>query len=62
MTHPEMCAQTLAAYLRRVRLTRSVPALHALANEIERQFPCDEATPRLLAVIGVRAKRLAGAN
>ena len=31
---------------RRVRL---IPALHALADEIEREYPIDEATPRLLA-------------
>ena len=37
MTHPEMSAPTLALSLRRLRRTRSVPALHALADEIERE-------------------------
>ena len=62
MTHPEMSAATLAVYLRRIRLTRSVAALSALAAEITREFPTDEATPRLLAVIALKVKRLAGAN
>jgi len=52
----------LVRYLRRIRLTRSVPALHALADEIEREYPTDEATPRLLCVIAVKAARLAGKN
>ena len=34
MTHPEMSAPTLALYLRRIRLTRSVSALHALAESL----------------------------
>ena len=36
------------------RLTRSVPALHALADEIKREFLTDEATPRLLAKGDIR--------
>jgi len=39
-----MSALVLAPYLRRIRLTRSTPALHALANEIEHKFADDEAT------------------
>ena len=62
MTHPEMSAATLAVYLRRIRLTRSVAALSALAAEINREHPTDDATPRPFGVIGVRVKRLAGAN
>ncbi|MDA1196210.1 MAG: hypothetical protein O2894_13655 [Planctomycetota bacterium] len=62
MTHSEMSATQLGLYLRRIRLTRSVPALHALADEIERKFLTDEATPRLLAVIEVKTARMAGKN
>ena len=62
MIHSEMSAPTLALYLRRIGLARSVPALAALAHEIERRYRGDEATPRLLAVIALRVKRLAGAN
>lgn len=60
MTNPEMSAPMLALYLRRIRLTRSVPGLYALADEIDREFPDDEATPRLLAAIAVSVERLAG--
>ena len=59
---PAMSAPTLALYLRHIRLTRAIPALHALADEIKRGQPNDEATPRLLAVITVRIKRLASKN
>ena len=52
----------LALYLRRIRLTRSVLALKALADEIEQQYPTDEATPRLLDVIAVKVARLATSN
>ena len=45
---PAASAPTLALYIRRIRLTRSVPALNALADEINREFPTDEATRRLL--------------
>lgn len=62
MTHPEMSAPTLALYLRRIRLTRSVPVLHAMAVEIERRFPNDEATPRLIGVIAIKAARLVEAQ
>jgi len=58
-THPEMSAPILGRYLRRIRLTRSASALRALAAEIERRFPDDEATPRLLGLIAVKAARLA---
>ena len=34
MPNPELSAPTLAFYLRRIRLTRSVPALHALAESL----------------------------
>lgn len=61
-TYPEMSAQMLAVYLRRIRLTRRVPALQALAREIALRFPDDEATPRLLGVIAVKANRIAGSN
>ncbi len=60
MTPPAMSATKLGLFLRRIRATRSVPALHSLADEIEREFPSDEATPRLLAVIAVRVTRPAG--
>jgi hypothetical protein len=52
----------LARYLRRIRITRSVPALHARASEIERDYPTDEATPRLLALAVLRVKPIAGEN
>ena len=61
-THPEMSAPTLAVYLRRIRLTRRVPALQALAHEIETRFPADEATPRLLSVIAGKATQIAASN
>ncbi len=41
-THSEMSAPPLADYRRRIRLTRSVPALHALAHEIQERFPREE--------------------
>jgi hypothetical protein len=50
-----MSAATIALKLRRIRLTRSVPALYALADKFERQFADDEATPRLLGVIATMA-------
>lgn len=58
----EMSARTLAHYLRRTRLTQSVPALRALADEIERRFGYDEAARRLIGVIAAKAARLAAAN
>jgi len=48
MTKPELSAAQLARYLRRSGLKRSAPAVHALGAEINRKFPADEATPRLL--------------
>lgn len=57
-----MTGPMLGTYLRRIRFARSVPALIALANEIATMFPADEATPRLLGVIQVKAKRLASVN
>ena len=51
----------MAHYLRRIRLTCSVPALHALADEIERQFPDDEKTSQLFGVIAAKFERLAKA-
>ena len=62
MIQSEMSATELAAYLRRIRHTRSVPMLHALADELRRDYPTDEATPRLFGVIVAKANRLAGAN
>ena len=61
-TDPEMSAPTLGIFLRRIRLTRSIPALHDLADEIELRFPEDEATSRLRGVIASKAKRPAEAN
>ena len=61
-TLPEMSAPTLASFLRRIQRTHAVPALQAIAEEISRQFPTDEATPRLLGMIARKVKRLAGAN
>jgi hypothetical protein len=52
----------LAYYLRRIRLTHSVPALQRLANEIEAQYPEDGATPRLKGVIAAKEARLIEAN
>lgn len=57
-----MSASLLAFYLRRIRLSRRVPRLHELAREIELQFPSDEATSRLLAVLATKIQRLARAN
>ncbi len=48
MTYSKMTAATLALYLRRIQLTRAVPALNSLSAKINREFPTDEATPRLL--------------
>ena len=59
---PEMSAPTLGRYLGRIQLTHAVSALHALAREIERRFPEDEATARLLGVIALKLERLALAN
>ena len=58
----EMSARMLAYYLRRIRLTHSVPALQRLANEIEAQYPEDGATPRLKGVIAAKEARLIEAN
>ena len=60
--HLEMSAPMLARYVRRIRLTRRVPALSALARETERRFPDDEATPRLLGVIATKTTRIAVSN
>ena len=62
VTRETPSATMLAMYLRRIGITRSVSALNALADEIERAYPNDEATPRLLGVIAVKAAQLAGAN
>ncbi len=59
---PEMSAPELAVYLRRIRLTHSVADLQALTREIERVFPTDEATPRLMAMIGLKAAQLTKSN
>lgn len=48
--HVRMTAIELGLYLRRIRFTRSAPVLHAIAAEVERQFPSDEATPRVVAM------------
>lgn len=61
-TDAAMSAPMLAVFLRRIRLTRRVPALQALAHEIALRFPDDEATPQLLGVIVLSAMRLAGAR
>ncbi|MDA1081987.1 MAG: hypothetical protein O2973_09990 [Gemmatimonadetes bacterium] len=55
-----MSATQLGLYLRRIRLTRSIPALYALSDEIERELPTDEAMPRLLAMIAVKAGSAGG--
>ena len=60
--YADSSAAQLALYLRRIRLTRSVLTLKALADEIEQQYPTDEATPRLLDVIAVKVARLATSN
>jgi hypothetical protein len=57
-----MLARRLAYFLRRIRLTQSVPALHSLANEITAEYSEDEATPRLLGLIAAKAARLTGAD
>lgn len=45
-----------------LRTTASAPALNALAAEIKWDYPTDEATPRLLAVIAAKAARMAEKN
>ena len=61
-TQSEMSAPMLGLYLRSICLTHALPALNAIAEEIGRRFPADEATPRLLSVIAIKATRLAEAN
>jgi hypothetical protein len=58
----EMPALEAAHFLRRIRLTHSVPALTTLAGEISERFPDDDFTSRLLGVIGVKTARLSSAN
>ena len=41
---PEMSGPEMEVYLRRIRLPHSVSDLLALAREVERAFPTDEAT------------------
>ena len=52
----------MARYLRRISLTKTAPGLQALSREIERRFPLDEATPRLVKVIAIKVKRLVQMN
>lgn len=61
-TPPEMSAPMLGRYLGRIQLTHAVPALQAIAAEVAREFPTDEATPRLLGMIALKVKRLVGEN
>ena len=61
-SHPEMSGPMLADCLSRIRLTHSIPALHALADEIAAAFPTDIATPTLARVLAAKVERLANAD
>ena len=59
---PEMTNVATAGYIRRILLAKSIAEFRALSREIERRFPLDEATPRLVKVIAIKVKRLVQMN
>ena len=59
---PEMSGPTAGHLIGHIRNTNAVRAFHALSRFIEDAFPTDEATPRLVDVIGMKAARTVVAN
>jgi hypothetical protein len=57
-----MTSAELAGYLRRIRTTDQIPKLRAIAAEIERNQPDDEATMSLFRMIGLKVVRLERSN
>lgn len=57
-----MISIELAGFLRWVRTTDEIPRLHAIAAELERDDPNDEATLPLLRMIALKVVRTERTN
>lgn len=57
-----MTSIALAGYLVRIRWTDGIPQLRAIAAELERDDPNDEATTPLLRMIALKVVRIERTN
>lgn len=57
-----MTAHQLAQFLARIRNARTAVALQEIADEAQQEFPTDEATPRIVAMVAVKHARILRLN